>query len=94
MREKHIMFGPMEIKKEDGLFYSCLLVEDGPPLMKNNKTYTKIFKKMIKVFPIENVSFYNATYTSYKIKTRGRRDVVINGIKGILLKEKTGGDRP
>lgn len=87
MSNKYVEFGPMEIKKDNNMYYSYLHVENGPVLMKGNKVYTKIFKELIKIFPsIESVSFYDTTYTNYKIKTRGRRDVVINGIKKMLLK--------
>lgn len=84
---KYIEFGPMEIKKQNDIYYSYLYIENGPILMKNNKVYTKIFKELIKTFPsIESVSFYDTTYTNYKIKTKGRRDIVINGIKKALLR--------
>lgn len=84
---KQIEFGPMTIQKEEGLFYSYLLVENGPVLMKDGK-YTRTFKKIIKKFPsIMSATFSDNTYINYKIKTKGRRDVVINGIKKILLKE-------
>ena len=84
---KKIEFGPMTIKKEDDSYYSYLLVENGPILMEDGK-YTRTFKKIIKQFPsIISAIFSDNTYTNYRIKTRGRRDVVINGLKETLLKE-------
>ena len=84
---KKIEFGPMTIKKEDGSYYSYLLVENGPVLMEDGK-YTRTFKKVIKKFPaIISAIFSDNTYTNYRIKTRGRRDVVINGLKETLIKE-------
>lgn len=85
---KNIEFGPMTIYKEDGLYYSNLLVENGPVLMEDGK-YTHTFKKLIKKIPsMISATFLDNTYTNYKIKTRGRRDVVIHGIKEILSMEK------
>jgi len=81
-------FGPMTIQKEDGAFYSYLLVEDGPTLMDSNKNYTEVFDEIISKFPsLENVVFYNKKYTTYKIKFKGRRDTVIDGVKKLLTEE-------
>ena len=81
-------FGPMTIQKEDGVFYSYLLVENGPKLMNSDKNYTEIFNDIIDKFPsLENVAFYNKKYTTYKIKFKGRRKVVIDGLKNLLTEE-------
>lgn len=85
---KQIEFGPMAIQKEDGSFYSYLLVENGPVLMEDGK-YTRVFKKLIKKFPsILSATFSDTTYTNYKIKTKGRRDVVVTGIKETLIERE------
>lgn len=92
--KKQIEFGPMEIyrldKPENGVRPVCssILVEHGPPLMDNDKNYSKTFNEIIKKYPsIMNVAFYDSIYTVYKINLKGRRDTVIAGIKEILLEE-------
>lgn len=94
--KKQIEFGPMEIyrldKEENGVKPICssILVEYGPPLMDNDKNYSRIFNKIIKEYPsIMNVIFYDSIYTVYKINLKGRRDTVIAGIKKILLEERS-----
>lgn len=85
---RQIEFGPMTIYKKDGSFYSYILVENGPVLMENG-IYTKSFKNLIKKFPsITSAIFSDGTYTNYKITTKGRRDVIIDGIKKVLSIER------
>ncbi len=82
---REIDFGPTIYLKEDDTMNSALVVDNGPRLMKKDKVYTEIFDELIENFPsVLTVTFYNKTYTSYRIKFEGARDPVIFGVKCFL----------
>jgi len=77
------------IKEKDAL-NSALVVDNGPELMDEDKVYTDVFNDLIKEFPeILSATFYNKTFTSYKIKIAGVRPKTILGIKNFLIDLET-----
>ena len=74
--DKEIKFSPtILIKEKDGSLSTALVVDNGPCLMEildGNKEYTTVFNELIKSFPsILNVTFYDKSYTNYKVKLEG-----------------------
>lgn len=69
-------------KKE---YYSYIIVEKGPPLMKQDRTYTEIFNILIDKYPILRAEFYDKEFRHYKIVVKGQRDVIMDKIKETLL---------
>lgn len=85
--DKTIKFSPITvIKGKDGTITTAIIVDNGPRLMNAAKEYTEIFNQLIEHFPtVLTATFYNKSYTSYKIKIEGEDDRSIIGIKKFLI---------
>lgn len=69
------------------VYYSYIIVENGPRLMESTKEWTPLFDKLMDRFPIDKVLFYSKVYNHYKIIVKGQRDIHINNIKKLLESE-------
>lgn len=87
-----IEFSPTIVTKEkDGTVTTAVVVDRGPCLMYDNKEYTETFDKLIEHFPaVLTATFYNKSYTSYKLKVEGEDDRSIIGIKEFLVNYEEG----
>ena len=85
--KRAIEFSPTIVTKEkDGTVSTAVVVDNGPCLMYDNKEYTNTFNELIERFPaVLTATFYNKSYTSYKIKVDGDDDRSITGIKKFLV---------
>jgi hypothetical protein len=94
MKKKDELFSPIIVGAEKAenkprLFYSAIIVNGGPCLMKDDKEYTHFFESLIEKHPeILNVTFYNRKKTHYKIKIEGQnKDYVFDSIKKYITEE-------
>jgi len=77
-----------DVEQKKDIRISYIIVESGPRLMNMDKEYTDVFKKLIEEIPsIRTASFYNSSYTHYKITMTGANDRYIHRIKEIIIEE-------
>jgi len=92
--KRELEIGPMTISKMydeklgRDIRISYIVIENGPQLMNEDKEYTDVFNRMINVVPsIKIASFYNSSYTNYKITITGMNEKDILKIREIIEKD-------
>jgi len=91
--KRELDIGPMTISKlydeklGRDVRISYIVVENGPRLMDEDKEYTDVFNEMIEAAPsIKTASFYDSSYTNYKITIVGMNEKDILKIREIIEK--------
>ena len=98
--KRELDISPMMVTKaydkeqEREIRISYIIIENGPRLMNMDKEYTDVFNKLIEEIPsIRTASFYNSSYTHYKITMTGVNDKHIHRIKEIIMEESNKKER-